>query len=153
MTETHHIMSQAIDRLQQEYQRHRPAKLNEEQFTYLALMFPSLLVSMSDGVLDSEEWSAILRSAENLGKNLAMSPQDVNPLSDVFKTEFRYLIDNGERWRKKFINAVYEYLKEDPTAKDLVLESMYLFANATDGISKAEQDMIDDLTSRLDLTS
>lgn len=146
-------MSIAIDRLQQEYQRYRPAKLNQEQFTYLVQMFPSLLVSMSDGVLDKEEWDAVLRAAENLGKNLAERPEEVESLSDVYKTEFRYLIDNSERWKKKYINALNDYLKEDPTAKDLVLESMYLFANATDGISKSEQDMIDELANRLDLNS
>ncbi|CAD5273956.1 MULTISPECIES: tellurite resistance TerB family protein [Imperialibacter] len=146
-------MSYAIDRLQQEYQRYRPAKLTLEQFTYLVQMFPSLLVSMSDGVLDKEEWDAVLRAAENLGKNLAASPDEVESLSDVYKTEFRYLIDNSERWRKKFINALNDFLKEDPTAKDLVLESMYLFANATDGISSAEQKLIDELSSRLDLNN
>lgn len=153
MKVTYSIMSIAIDRLQQEYQRYRPAKLNQEQFTYLVQMFPSLLVSMSDGVLDKEEWDAVLRAAENLGKNLAERPEEVESLSDVYKTEFRYLIDNSERWKKKYINALNDYLKEDPTAKDLVLESMYLFANATDGISKSEQDMIDELANRLDLNS
>ena len=108
---------------------------------------------MSDGVLDKEEWDAVLKAAENLGKNLAASPGEVEPLADVYKTEFRYLIDNSERWRKKFINALNEFLREDPTAKDLVLESMYLFANATDGISSVEQELIDELSNRLDLNT
>ncbi len=146
-------MSHAIDRLQQDYEKHRPAKLTLEQFTYLVQMFPSLLVSMSDGVLDKEEWHAVLRAAENLGKNLAPNVDQIESLSDVYKTEFRYLIDNSERWKKKFINALSDFLGEDPLAKDLVLESMYLFANATDGISSAEQKMIDELSTRLDLTS
>lgn len=148
-------MSYAIDRLQQEYERNRPARLTQDQFIYLVQMFPALLVSMSDGVLDKEEWEAVLKTSENLGKNFAVSSgaADVNELTDVYKTEFRYLLDNYERWKKKFINALQEYLSENPSAKDLVLESMYLFANAADGISKVEQEMIDELSNRLDLNS
>ena len=147
-------MPYAIDRLQQEYERHRPAKLTHDQFTYLVQMFPALLVSMSDGVLDKEEWGAVLKTAENLGKNLSDgSAADADALTDVYKTEFRYLLDNYERWKKKFVNALQEYLRENPSARDLVLESMYLFANTTDGISKVEQDKIDELSNRLDLSS
>lgn len=145
-------MPYAIDRLQQEYERNRPAKLTQDQFVYLVQMFPALLVSMSDGVLDKEEWEAVLKTAENLGRNLSDgSTADIHALTDVYKTEFRYLLDNYERWKKKFINALQEYLRETPSAKDLVLESMYLFANTAAGISKVEQDMIDELSNRLDL--
>ena len=72
-------------------------------------------------------------------------------MEQVFKTEFRYLLDNIEKWQKKFLNALKNHIQDSTEDKEFVLESMYLFANAANGISFEEEKKIEDLTDRLSL--
>ena len=51
-----HTMSNQVDLLYEEYKKSRKISLNREQFSYLTKLYPALLVCMSDGVLDEEEW-------------------------------------------------------------------------------------------------
>ena len=80
------------------------------------------------------------------------SPTDDKELIAVaFRTEFRYLLDHIDKWRKKFLNALKDTIKDDKMDKEFVLETMYLFANISGGISPEEQSEIDSLSHRLEL--
>ena len=139
--------------LLEEYHKVRKSGLSLDQFTYILKIYPSLLVCMSDGKLDKEEWDGLL----HISKGLALLYLDQQPnssaetLETLFRTEFRYLLENIDRWEKKFLSALNDYLKENTGEKDFVLESMCLFANVADGISYDEQQKIDELTNRLSL--
>ena len=136
-----------------EYTKIRKSNLSLDQFTYILKIYPSLLVCMSDGKLDDAEWHGIL----NISKGLALLYIDQQPnakaeeIEVLFRTEFKYLLENIDRWEKKFINTLSNFLEESPDDKEFVFESMYLFANAADGISHEEQRTIDKLASRLSL--
>ena len=139
--------------LLQEYLKIRKSNLSIDQLTYIVKIYPSLLVCMSDGKLDDAEWHGVL----NISKGLALLYLDQQPnakaeeIEVLFRTEFKYLLENIDRWEKKFINTLSNYLEEHAEDKEFVFEAMYLFANAADGISHEEQRTIDRLASRLSL--
>ena len=139
--------------LLQEYLKIRKSDLSLDQFTYILKIYPSLLVCMSDGKLDDAEWHSVL----NISKGLSLLYLDQQPnakaeeIEVLFRTEFKYLLENIDRWEKKFINTLNNYLEEHTGDKEFVFEAMYLFANAADGISHEEQRTIDKLASRLSL--
>lgn len=151
ITET--LMKSQAELLLEEYKKVRNIDLPLDQFTYILNLFPSLIVCMCDGVLDKEEWEGVLRIAKGLtmeyGDNL--SDEELEKLEVSFRTEFRYLLDNIDKWQKKFLNALKNNIKGNEYDKQFVLESMYLFANAADGISEIEQETIKSLTERLAL--
>lgn len=141
------------DTLHKEYLQSRKSEVSIDQFTYILKIYPSLLVCMSDGKLDKEEWDGVL----NISKGLALVYLDQMPnvsaekVESQFRTEFRYLLENIDKWEKKFLNTLKSYLEEHEDEKEFVQEAMYLFANAADGISHEEQRTIDKLSSRLSL--
>lgn len=136
-----------------EYKKVRNIDLTLAQFTYLLNLYPSLIVCMSDGVLDKEEWEGVDKLAKGLTLNFSddLSPEETSRMEQKFRTEFMYLLENIEKWQKKFLNALKSHIQDSKLDKEFVLESMYLFANAADGISDVEQEAIDMLADRLAL--
>lgn len=147
------LMKTQVEQLLEEYQKVRNINLSLEQFTYILNLYPSLIVCMCDGVLDKEEWDGIMRTAKGLTIEYTSSkhPEEAEKLEQSFRTEFRYLLDNIDKWQKKFLNALKNHIAGNKFDKEFVLESMYLFANASDGISAIEQETIEQLSQRLAL--
>ncbi|MEQ9299896.1 MAG: hypothetical protein RIF33_15080 [Cyclobacteriaceae bacterium] len=147
-------MNQQTEQLFTEYKKTRSANISIEEFEYILSLFPSLMICMSDGKLDPEEWDAVLQLADGMAEefyNDQSTTGDKTALAMNFRTEFRYLLENLAKWEKKFLNVLKDHIKSDRTSKEFVLESMYLFANAADGISEVEQESIDELSKRLQL--
>lgn len=147
-------MKSQAELLFEEYKKVRNTDFDLPQFTYLLNLFPSLIVCMCDGVLDKEEWEGVDRLIGSLTMEFGQdqTPQERERLENSFRTEFRYLLDNIEKWQKKFLNALKSHIADNQNDKEFVLESMYLFANAADGISEIEQETIEMLSDRLALT-
>ncbi|MBV6646647.1 MAG: hypothetical protein KI790_14415 [Cyclobacteriaceae bacterium] len=147
-------MKSQVEILFDEYRKIRKIDLNIDQFSYILNLYPSLLVCMCDGVLDKEEWDGVLNLANGLAEEYGdgLDQDGKDKLAQLFRTEFRYLLENIERWKKKFLNALKNKLEGNKDDKEFVLESMYLFANAADGISDIEQQTIDELSDRLALS-
>ncbi len=147
------LMKTQVEQLLDEYRKVRNIDLTLDQFTYILNLYPSLIVCMCDGVLDKGEWDGVLRLAKGLAMEYGdgLGDPDLEKLEQSFRTEFRYLLDNIEKWQKKFLNALKNHISDSRTDKEFVLESMYLFANAADGISDVEQETIEMLTERLSL--
>ena len=147
------LMKSQAEQLLEEYQKSRSVDLSLDQFLYMLNLYPSLIVCMCDGVLDKEEWDGVLRLAKGLALEYGdgMNDEEMERLEQSFRTEFRYLLDNIEKWQKKFLNALKNHIGNNKADKEFVLESMYLFANAADGISEVEQETIHMLSERLAL--
>jgi len=143
------LMSQA-EQLFEEYKKTRKTNISIDQFKYLLNLYPSLIVCMCDGVLDDGEWEGVVQTAKGLAIGYA-NAQDQEQVEQALRTEFRYLLDNIEKWQKKFLNTLKNHIQDSRTDKEFVLESMYLFANAADGISAIEQETIEMLSERLGL--
>ncbi|HCX24849.1 MAG: hypothetical protein CMB89_02900 [Flammeovirgaceae bacterium] len=147
------LMKSQAEQLLDEYRRVRNVELTLDQFLYILNLYPSLIVCMCDGVLDKEEWDGVLRLAKGLALEYGdgLDGSGMEQLEQSFRTEFRYLLDNIEKWQKKFLNALKNHIGENREDKEFILESMYLFANAADGISEVEQETIHMLSERLAL--
>ncbi len=136
-----------------EYMRVRKSNLTLDQFIYVLKIYPALLVCMSDGKLDKEEWDGVLSISKGLAFLYLDQMPEVNPekIEILFRTEFRYLLENIDKWERKFLNTLRNFLDQHANDKEFVQEAMYLFANAADGISHEEQRTIDQLATRLSL--
>ena len=142
-----------IETLLYEYGRVRRLEINKDLFVYVLKLYPALLVCMSDGKLDDEEWDSVMKLARGLAEEYAslIPDSDKEKIAQNFRTEFRYLLENVERWQKRFLNAIKGFIEDSQSDKEFILESMYLFANAANGISMEEQQAINNLTDRLEL--
>jgi tellurite resistance protein len=143
-----------IDQLFQEYTEDRFIKLNKEQFVYIVNLFPALRVVMSDGIVDQDEWLTVKKLAQILGDEFAsddFGEEKEENLMLVYKAEFRYLIKNLDKWQSKFLAALKDYFNENEPSKEFVMETMYLFASASEGVSEEENEVIEFLTEELGL--
>ena len=145
-------MTPQLHQLYIEYIKSRKIKIPEDQFNYLAKLYPALLVCMSDGVLDKEEWDGIVMATRGLSAEFVKSPEDDRDMIAMsFRTEIRYLLDNVDKWSKKFMNALHASIQDNKHDQEFIMEAMYLFANITDGISDEEQETINKLAHRLEI--
>jgi hypothetical protein len=143
-----------IDQLFEDYVKERYLTLNKEQFIYLVNLFPALLVGLSDGILDREEWVTVKKLAKILGSEFAtedLGEEKEENLTLIYKSEFKYLLKHRDQWENKFLVALKDYFTKNDSSKDFVLETMYLFAGASDGISPEEDQIIDKLSEFLGL--
>lgn len=127
-----------------DYCEARSISFTEEQFLYLLKIFPSLLVCMSDGILDKEEWAGLLTSICNLSKKCDVIDQDT---VIQLNKECLYLFSHLKLWEDRFLSV----LKQGLTYKDkeTVFIWMHFFANAHNGISSIEQIIIDRIADQL----
>lgn len=146
-------MKSQAEQLLEEYKRVRNAGFTLNQFYYVLKLFPSLIVCMCDGVLEKEEWDSILVTAKGLALEYGddLDEAALETLEKSFRTEFRYLLDNIDKWQKKYLNALKNHIHNSKVDKEFVLESMYLFANAKGVISQVKKETIDRLSKRLQL--
>jgi tellurite resistance protein len=143
-----------IDQLFKEYTEDRFINLNKEQFVYIVNLFPALRVVMSDGIVDQDEWVTVKRLAKILGDEFAsedLGEEKEENLMLIYRAEFRHLVKNLDIWQDKFLAALKDYFKENEPSKEFVVETMYLFASASDGVSEEENEVIEFLTRELGL--
>jgi tellurite resistance protein len=143
-----------IDQLFKEYTQDRYIKLNKEQFVYIVNLFPALRVVMSDGIVDQDEWVTVKRLAKILGDEFAsddLGEEKEENLMLIYRAEFRHLVKNLDKWQDKFLAALKDYFNENEPSREFVVETMYLFASASDGVSEDENEVIEYLTKELGL--
>lgn len=142
-----------VSSLYDKYVQERAVPLNEEQFISFLAFFPVLLVAASDGIVDWEEW----RYCQKLAHGLVASFQeddlseDAQSLTRIYRREFIYLLSNLEEWEEEFLQALEVYFQEFPYAKKFVTQTLYLFADASDGVCEQEEDTMEYLCLRLKL--
>lgn len=144
----------SLENLYKEYSKERSLKLSQEQFMYLVNLFPALRVALSDGVVDEDEWVTVKRLAEILGDEFSSEEPGEDKKENlmlIYKAEFRYLIKNIDSWEDRFLDALREQLKVNEASREFVMETMYLFAHASDGVSDEEMKTIEFMTEELKL--
>lgn len=143
-----------LDKLYQDYIQERDIPLHKHQFVHLLKIYPSLVVLMSDGIVDKEERLVMNIQASKLGydhatEDLGMEKEE--NLMLIYRAEFRYLIKNRHEWERKFLDVLKEYLKNNEGEKSLVKETMQQFASASQGTSVEEEFAIGQLKKYLNL--
>lgn len=143
-----------ISSLYLKYKQHRPVTFDQEQFTSFLAFFPVLLMAASDGIVDRDEWRYCQRLASGLVASFRQEEEaEINEvLSREYRKEFMFLLSNLEEWEEDFLQALEEYFIQNPYAKKFVAQTVYLFADASDGISEDEVDTMDFLCIRLKLS-
>jgi uncharacterized tellurite resistance protein B-like protein len=144
-----------ITELFEEYTSKRRLLVSVEQFILFAAFYPSLLVVSSDGRVDEEEWEYVHKLSEtlvNLFVRKNISREESEDMKQTLREEFRYLLGSFEAWERKFTAALKQHLQTHPADKPEVTSAMYLFAEASEGISDKEQSMIDHLKRELNIT-
>lgn len=144
-----------MDKLYDEYKQARFLDINKEQFIYIAHLLPSCLIVMSDGLLDREEWVTLKSLSKILGSEFATDDLGTDEKEEnlmlIYKGEIRYLIKNKEVWQDKFIDALAEYINDQPSSKDFVKETMQLFVAPEQNPDERELSTYKKLSSALGL--
>ncbi|MEQ8242711.1 hypothetical protein [Fulvivirga sp.] len=121
-----------MDSLYKEYTQVRFLDVNKEQFIYIAHLLPSCILVMSDGLLDSEEWVTLKQLSKILGDEFASDDLGTDEKEEnlmlIYKAEIRYLLKNREKWEPKFLEALKEYLLNNPASVEFLNETLDLFA-------------------------
>lgn len=125
-----------------DYKNHRRTRLSQKQFASFLAFFPSLLVVSSDGIVDKEEWLYCKKLAKALGHSFSdenLNEEESKSLTSIYKGEFGYLLRNLISWESKFLETLKQYLLVNEYARQFVIDTLYLFADASNGISESEQ--------------
>ena len=146
-------MQHLLEELYNDYSKERNIELNPDQFGSFLAFYPALLVVSSDGIVDKKEWLYCKKLASGLGNSFSKddSKEDHENLTLIYRNEFRYLLKNQDKWEERFLEVTKDYLEANTYAKEFVNETIYLFADASNGISQEEMDTINMLEIRLDL--
>jgi tellurite resistance protein len=148
------MINQEVELLYENYQKHSNTKLSQDKFVTLLTFFPAVQVLTADGEIDKEEWVYV----QHIAKSMAETYKDEMPnkyelidLQHTYEEELAFILKNMDRWSEKFTIGLKSYLKEMPEVKEIVFDVMYMFADASNDISKAEKEMIDNLKAELEL--
>jgi hypothetical protein len=143
-----------IEELHTAYIKERGIRLTLGQFTFLVEFFPAILVTLSDGFIDHKEKAYLDRLAQNLSHSFqeeGLGLKQITELQAIFKQEFEYLTQNLDTWQESYLNALAQHLKQYPENKDTIRDTILLFAQTSQDINEAENDMVDFLTRKLNL--
>ena len=66
------------------------------------------------------------------------------------RDEFKYLLQHLEDWESKFLSALKAYLQQHPFVREFISETLYLFAEASHGVSQEEMDKINQIEKSLE---
>lgn len=149
------MTNKEVIQLYENYQKHYNTKLNQDEFVTLLTFFPAVQVLTADGEIDKEEWIYVKHIAKSMAetyKDEVPNQYELIDLQQSYEKELQYILDNMDKWSAKFTFGLKSYLKEMPEVKDIVFDVMYMFADASNDISKAEKDMIDNLRVELELS-
>ncbi len=146
-----------IEDLFEVYCQQRELTISFDQFLLFAELFPAVLVIMSDGKIDNQEriyLDKLNTNLANIFEEDGLTKTQLLRLKDTFAKEFDYLIAHLEEWKEAYLNALQDHLNQNPETKDIILDTLHLFAAASEDInidSEAENQMIEFLVSKLNL--
>ena len=145
--------SPILTELFNEYKKVSDSKLTDDQFNNLVMFFPALLVIASDGVIDQEEWIYVKYLSKFMADTYKkeIDQQQLAALNQDYYAELEFLIDNLDAWEARFVDALQKHLHEFPGQKETVMETLHLFAEASEGESDEEAEKIEELSKKLHL--
>lgn len=125
-----------------DYQTKRNTCLDENQFSSLLMMYPSVLVATADGDFDALEKQNIAESVKEAADGNIL-------IACEMYSELSYLISADNSIKKQALTCIKDEIADKSEIKSMVLELMTSVADASDGISEVEAKKIADLKSEL----
>lgn len=125
-----------------DYQSKRQTVLDENQFSSLLMMYPSVLVATADGEFDALE-------KQNLSESLKDASDGNNLVACEMYSELSYLIRADNNVKSQVLSFIKDEISDKPEIKSMILELMTAMAEASEGISEVEAKKIAELKSQL----
>ena len=125
-----------------DYQSKRNTCLDENQFSSLLMMYPSVLVASGDGNFDALE-------KQNLAESVKEASEGNILIACEMYSELSYLISADINVRKQTLNCIKNEIADKPEIKSMVLDLIMAMAEASDGISVEEAKNIEEIKSEL----
>lgn len=150
---TYLMPNQQVRKLYQHYKDLRQIPLSADQFTSFLAFFPALIIAASDGIVDREEWLFCQRLAHGLGHSYReeLNAGDTEKLTLLYRQEFAYLLQHLPQWEERFLTTLEQYFEENHFAKKFVSQTIWLFADASNGVSSEEESKMQELCKRFGL--
>lgn len=145
--------NQQIRELYKHYQDVRKIQLSVDQFTSFLAFFPALLIAASDGIVDREEWLFCQQLAQGLGHSYReeLNSEETTKLTLLYRQEFAYLLKHLSHWEAPFLHTLENYFEDNCFAKKFVSQTIWLFADASEGVCEEEDTKMSYLCSRFNL--
>jgi len=125
-----------------EYQTKRNTCLDENQFSSVLMMYPSILVATADGDFDVLE-------KQNLAESVKEAAEGNILVTCEMYSELSYLITADNSVKKQALTCIKEEIIDKPEIKIMILELMIAMAEASEGVSDVEAKKISELKKEL----
>lgn len=125
-----------------DYQTKRNTCLDENQFSSLLMMYPSLLVAKADGDFDALE-------KQNLAESVKEAADGNILVACEMYSELSYLITADNNVKKQTLTCIKDEIADKSEIKSMVLELMTAMAEASEGVSEVEEKKITELKTEL----
>lgn len=143
-----------FDELLADYEAKRNINLAPEQFHTLLTFFPALLVVAADGVIDDEEWVYVKYISRSMAETFMEdygSEYELDELKTLFFQDLQYLTDHLEYWKDRFLAALKFYMLSHENIKSDILETMYMFSEASAAGTDEEERVIEQIKKILEI--
>ena len=127
-----------------DYQSKRNTCLDENQFSSLLMMFPSILVATSNGNFDILEKQNLAESVKEASENNIL-------IACEMYSELSYLVSTDENNKKQVLNCIKNEISDKSEIKSMILELMNSMAEASEGVSDEELNKINELKTILSI--
>jgi tellurite resistance protein len=125
-----------------DYQTKRNTCLDENQFSSLLMMYPSVLVATADGDFDTLE-------KQNLAESVKESAEGNILVACEMYSELSYLITADNNVKKQTLTCIKDEIADKSEIKSMILELMTAMAEASEGVSEVEEKKIAELKTEL----
>ncbi len=125
-----------------DYQTKRNTCLDENQFSSLLMMYPSVLVATADGDFDVLE-------KQNLAESVKEAADGNILIACEMYSELSYLISADNNFKKQALTCIKDEIADKSEIKSMILELMTAMAEASDGVSEVEAQKIAELKTEL----
>jgi len=125
-----------------DYQTKRNTCLDENQFSSLLMMYPSVLVATADGDFHALE-------KQNLAESVKESAEGNILVACEMYSELSYLITADNNVKKQTLTCIKDEITDKSEIKSMILELMTAMAVASEGVSEVEKKKIAELKTEL----
>lgn len=125
-----------------DYQTKRNTCLDENQFSSLLMMYPSILVATADGDFDALE-------KQNLAESVKEAADGNILVACEMYSELSYLITAENNVKKQALTCIKDEIADKSQIKSMILELMTVIADASEGVSEVEAKKIAELKTEL----
>lgn len=124
--------------------------LSSHELQSVFLTFPALLVANADGTFDAQEKFEMFSICEQLVADDISENLRPSRIAEIYHVACS-LLEQGKSYTDQILTIIKDEISDQPDSKELLLNMILGVAESSEGISDAEQEMINKLTKILEL--